>query len=60
MNVKQLISKLQAIKPELQEKEVLVIATNGMQYPAEVRFKKKDRYSLDLTEDNVEAIFITD
>lgn len=54
----QLILKLQAIKSELQDKEVLIVAENGLLVEPEIKFSLKEIGTFDKTKENVEYIVL--
>ena len=57
--VSQLIRQLQNLKPELQEKEVMVIAQNGLLMEPQIKFSVKEKGNLDKTKENVEYVVLT-
>ena len=57
MKVKELIERLCKIKKELQNKEIYVIANNGLLLEPEIKFLLKDN-PVDMTKENVECIIL--
>jgi len=55
----ELIIKLQNIKEELKDKEVLVVAENGLLVEPEIKVSLKDYSKHDKTKENVEYIVLT-
>lgn len=59
MTVEKLIRELKSLKPELQKKEVKVLAINGELYCPKVKIILKDPNNIwDKSDKNVEAIFL--
>lgn len=59
MTVKELTYALSNLKPELQDKEVVVLAKNGLAVTPFVGFKLKDPTKIhDKSKDNVESVII--
>ena len=58
MTVKQLAAALARLKPELQDKEVKVIAPNGEMFSGDIKFVTVEQYNLDLTKENVDYIWL--
>jgi len=46
------------IRKDLKDKEVFIVAKNGLLVPPDVKFKKKDDYNLSYVKDNVEYIVL--
>jgi len=59
MTATQFAKLLNNLKPELRGKEVMVIAPNGLHFPATIKFVIKDPYNLSLTKENVKYIVVT-
>ena len=59
MKVKELILELQKLNPELQEKEIRVLAENDMWFSPNIKFMVKDFMKpLDKSSNNVEAVVL--
>ena len=59
MKVKELILELQKLNPELQEKEIRVLAENDMWFSPNIKFMIKDFMKpLDKSSNNVEAVVL--
>jgi hypothetical protein len=58
MKVSDLIKSLQSLKPELQYKDIFIIAKNGLLVSPEIKFSLKDPGSLDKTKENVDYIVL--
>ena len=58
MNVKQLINQLKMLRKDLMDKEVFVIAENGLKVPPDIKLKKKDYVNLSCSKYNVEYIVL--
>ena len=60
MNVNELVRKLESIRDDLKEKDIVIEAENGMLLPPEIKFKLKNPSdALNLSSENVEYIVIT-
>lgn len=59
VTVRELRKTLENIKEELQDKDVKVVAENGLKLPAIIHYQKIDRLKLDLSKDNIECVIIT-
>jgi len=60
MKLNEFIKKLESIKKELSEKEVVIVAENGLEDEPQIRFDLINKYdSLDISKDNVKKIVIT-
>ena len=58
--VKDFRNDLFNLKEELQDKQVMVRAENGLLFPAKIKFKLKEKaHNTELTNGNVEYIIIT-
>jgi len=59
MKVKHFIEKLDSIKDELKEKEVRIVAPNGLLMEPQIRYDQKDPMKvLDFSDENVERIVL--
>jgi len=58
MKVKELILELKNLKSELQDKDVYVIAENGLTMPPEIKFVLKVQ-NLEISGKNVEYVVLT-
>ena len=58
MKVKELIIKLQNLKPELQEVDIQIIAPNGIAMEPMIIFDRKEIDNIDLTIENLNRIII--
>jgi len=59
MTVKELTYVLSTLKDELQDKEVVVLAKNGLEVKPNIRFNLKDPMKVhDKSKDNVESVII--
>lgn len=59
MTVKELTYVLSTLKDELQGKEVVVLAKNGLEVQPNIRFKLKNPMKIhDKSKDNVESVII--
>ena len=59
MNVNELVRRLESIRDDLKEKDVVIEAENGMLLPPEIKFKlKKTGDVLNFSNENVEYILI--
>ena len=58
MNAKQLAKALLRLKPELQEKEIKVMAPNGEMFSGEIKFVTVEPYNLELSKENVDYIWL--
>ena len=58
VTIRQLTKKLQAIKEDLQDKEIIIVSENGIQFEPLIKFLCKDN-SLELTKENVSQAIIT-
>jgi len=60
MKVNELIRKLENMRDDLNEKDIVIGAENGVLLPLEIKFKLKNPYdALNLSDENVECIVIT-
>jgi len=60
MTVKELVRKLSNLKEELQDKEIVIIAENGMLLPPVTHFILNDKYdAFNISGENVEKIVLT-
>jgi len=60
MKVSEFIDKLNALKDELKDKEVFIVALNGVLMPPDIRFQLKNQMdSLNFSGDNVEYVILT-
>ncbi len=59
MTVRELISRLGTIKEELQDKEICVIAPNGITFEPAVKFRMKQEYVLQLDKEGVDKVILT-
>ena len=58
MTVKQLAAQLSAIKDELQDKEIVVIAPNGMMFEPVIKFGLKEDFVIQLDHEGVDKVVI--
>ena len=59
MKLKHFIEKLDSLRDGLKEKEVCVIAPNGLLMEPQIRYKQKDPMKvLDFSDENVERIVL--
>jgi len=59
MNINELIRKLENMRDDLKEKDIVVEAENGLLLPPEIKFKLKNPSdALNLSSENVEYILI--
>ena len=58
MKIQDFIKKLESIKESLQDKEIVIVAPNGLLLEPAIRFLTKDN-PIDLSKENVESIVIT-
>ena len=58
MTVKELIKKLQSLKPSLQDSEIKVIAPNQMFFSPNIKFMTKEIGMGDLTPENIDFIWL--
>lgn len=59
MTLNQFIKELSAIRSDLRDKDVEVVAQNGLLMPPVIKFYTRDICKQDLSKDNVEKIVIT-
>lgn len=59
MTVNELSRQLKTLKSELQDKQVKVLIPNGEIMCGKVKFVLKDKMNFDLTNENVDYIYIT-
>ena len=59
INLRTFIEKASKLKPELLDKEVYVVAPNGLKMEPKIKFAKKELGNLDLTKENVEHLIIS-
>ena len=60
MKVKELINKLQKLKSGMEEKEVVIIAPNGLKFSPEIKFELKGTNNpLNHSVENVNRIVLT-
>jgi aromatic ring-opening dioxygenase LigB subunit len=58
MTVKEMTETLSALKKELQDKEIVVIAPNGLMFEPAIKFALKDRCVLQIDKENVDKVVI--
>jgi len=59
MKVNELIRKLENMRDDLKEKDIVIEAENGVLLPLEIKFKLKNPYdALNLSDENVEYVVI--
>jgi len=59
MKLRHFIEKLDSIKDELKEKEVCIVAPNGLLMEPQIRYEQRDPMKvLDLSEENVKRIVL--
>ena len=58
MKLKEFIKQLETVKDELQDKDVFIIAKNGIMISPEIKFSLRNYDLLDKTKKNVEFILI--
>lgn len=56
--LKSFIKELEAIKDELKDTPIKVVAGNGLEFEPKIRFLTKD-HSFDITKENVKSIIIS-
>lgn len=59
MKLKDFIKQLSEIKPELQEKEIVIKAENGLLFEPKVKFIPKDIGNLSLDSESIDKAIIT-
>jgi len=55
--VRQLIKDLQNVREDLKDKEVVIVAENGIDFEPKVKYRTKE--PLDFSKENVEKVVIT-
>jgi len=58
MTVREFIKELKEVREDLQDKEVVIIAENGLEFEPKVRYRTK--HGFDYSKENVKKIVITD
>lgn len=59
MTLRDFIRRLSTIKEELQDKEIVIKAENGLLFAPEIKFISKDEYNFILDAEHIDKIFIT-
>ena len=59
MTVKQLAAQLNAIKEELQDKEIVSIASNGMMFEPTIKFALKKGYVIQIDKESVDKVVLS-
>jgi len=54
-----LIRELSRLRPELREKEICIIAENGMHLEPKIKFVQKKDIPLDMSVENIEKVVLT-
>lgn len=58
MTVRKFINDLINLREDLKDKDISIVAQNGLLLTPKIKFLKKEKYSLDLSSKNVESVVI--
>ena len=58
MTVKEFTKKLKGLKKELQDKEIVIQALNGLFFPPEIKFELEEPEKTDLSKNNVKRVIL--
>ena len=60
MKARELLKELQNLKEDLLEKDIIIIAPNGLEFDPKIKFKLIDKYDpLNISSENIELLVIS-